>query len=173
MSYCPEPPECRYPWDVSGASRPDISPPTPARPSRALACQQGVPGLWGRERWCGRASPTGWPMPHSTLWAEVRVRWTPSRERPELVPRGQRGKKERVQGEGLGRVMHTRGACALLRAWRLAGGESRQGRSACSVAVGSDLWTLKLSPRWAGGCGATVCVSVLQGKPKHSQWLVW
>ena len=29
---------------------------------------------------------------------------------------------------------------------------------------------LKLSPRWAGGCGATVCVSVLQGKPKRSGW---
>ena len=46
-----------------------------------------------------------------------------------------RGKKERVQGEGLGRVMHTRGACVLLREWRLAGGESRQGsaeRMQCS-----------------------------------------
>ena len=75
------------------------------------------------------------PTPHSTLWAEIRVQWTPSRERPELVPRGQRGKKERVQGEGLGRVMHTRGACVLLREWRLAGGESRQGsaeRMQCS-----------------------------------------
>ena len=57
-----------------------------------------------------------------------------------------------------------------VRAWRLAGGESRQGQSACSVVVGSDLWTLKLSPRWAGGCGATACVSVLQGRPKRSGW---
>ena len=43
-------------------------------------------------------------------------------------------------------------------------------RSACSVAVGSDLRTLKLSPRWAGGCGATACVSVLQGEPKRGGW---
>ena len=47
---------------------------------------------------------------------------------------------------------------------------SRDRRSACSVAVGGDLWTLKLSPRWAGGCGAIACVSVLQGKPKRSGW---
>ena len=73
------------------------------------------------------------PTPHSTLWAEIRVRWTPSRERPELVPRGQRGKKERVQGEGLGG-----GQCTLggdVRACRLVGGESRQGsaeRMQCS-----------------------------------------
>ena len=137
LSHCPDPPEGRYPWDMlSGTSRPGISPPTPARPSRALACQQGVPGLWGRERWCGRASPTGRPHPTTHLMGRSScVRWTTSRERPELVPRGQRGKKERVQGEGLGRVMHTRGACVLLREWRLAGEESRQGsaeRMQCS-----------------------------------------
>ena len=159
LSYCPDPPEGRYPWDMlSGTSRPGISPPTPARPSRALACQQGVPGLWGRERWCGRASPTGRPHPTTHLMGRSScVRWTTSRERPELVPRGRRGKKERVQGEGLGRVMHTRGACVPYCAhggWR-AGKAGRDRRSACSVAVGSDLWTLKLSPRWAGGCGAT------------------
>ena len=73
------------------------------------------------------------PTPHSTLWAEIRVQWTPSRERPELVPRGQRGKKERVQGEGLGG-----GQCTLggdVRACRLVGGESRRGsaeRMQCS-----------------------------------------
>ena len=53
--------------------------------------------------------------------------------------------------------------------WR-AGKAGRDRRSACSVAVGSDLWTLKLSPGWAGGCGATACVSVLQGKPKRGGW---
>ena len=55
-----------------------------------------------------------------------------------------------------------------------AGGRGKQAgmyrRSACSVAVGSDLRTLKLSPRWAGGCGATACVSVLQGEPKRGGW---
>ena len=55
-----------------------------------------------------------------------------------------------------------------------AGGRGKQAgmhrRSACSVAVGSDLWTLKLSPGWAGGCRATACVSVLQGKPKRGGW---
>ena len=53
--------------------------------------------------------------------------------------------------------------------WR-AGKAGRDRRSACSVAWGSDLWTLKLSPGWAGGCGATACVSVLQGKPKRGGW---
>ena len=53
--------------------------------------------------------------------------------------------------------------------WR-AGKAGRDRRSACSIAVGSDLWTLKQSPRWAGGCGAIACVSVLQGKPKRSGW---
>ena len=53
--------------------------------------------------------------------------------------------------------------------WR-AGKAGRDRRSACSVAVESDLWTLKLSPRWAGGCGATACVSVLPGKPKRGGW---
>ena len=55
-----------------------------------------------------------------------------------------------------------------------AGGRGKQAgmyrRSACNVAVGSDLRTLELSPRWAGGCGAIACVSVLQGKPKRSGW---
>ena len=55
-----------------------------------------------------------------------------------------------------------------------AGGRGKQAgmhrRSACSVAVGSGLRTLKLSPRWAGGCGATACVSVLQGEPKRGGW---
>ena len=53
--------------------------------------------------------------------------------------------------------------------WR-AGKAGRDRRSACSVAVGSDLRTLKLSPRWAGGCGAIACVSVLQGKPRRRGW---
>ena len=55
-----------------------------------------------------------------------------------------------------------------------AGGRGKQAgmyrRSACNVAVGSDLRTLELSPRWAGGCGATACVSVLQGEPKRGGW---
>ena len=53
--------------------------------------------------------------------------------------------------------------------WR-AGKAGRDRRSACSVAWGSDLWTLKLSPGWAGGCRATACVSVLQGKPRRRGW---
>ena len=74
------------------------------------------------------------PTPHSTLWAEIRVQWTPSRERPELVPRGQRGKKERVQGEGLGRTLGVRVPYCAHGGWRAgkAGRDASAERMQCS-----------------------------------------